>query len=50
MAVGHNGFLWIGTIDGLNRYDGYTITNYSSLEMMEWLLKTYSPQVKIEAM
>ena len=25
------GFIWIGTYDGLNRYDGYTIENYFSL-------------------
>lgn len=29
MAVDHNGFLWIGTVDGLNRYDGYSITTYT---------------------
>ena len=29
MAVDHNGFLWIGTVDGLNRYDGYGITTYT---------------------
>jgi ligand-binding sensor domain-containing protein len=23
-----NGFMWIGTMDGLNRYDGYTIKKY----------------------
>lgn len=24
-----NGFMWIGTIDGLNRYDGYSIKKYN---------------------
>ncbi len=24
----YKGFMWIGTLDGLNKYDGYTITNY----------------------
>lgn len=26
-----NGFLWIGTVNGLNRYDGYTVTTYYQL-------------------
>jgi ligand-binding sensor domain-containing protein len=25
-----NGFMWIGTIDGLNRYDGYTLKKYNT--------------------
>ncbi|MES2774121.1 MAG: two-component regulator propeller domain-containing protein [Bacteroidota bacterium] len=30
MAVDSNGYLWAGTSYGLNRYDGYGITNYYS--------------------
>ncbi|MEO6720808.1 MAG: two-component regulator propeller domain-containing protein [Ferruginibacter sp.] len=28
MTVDKNGFLWMGTIDGLNVYDGYTVISY----------------------
>ena len=28
VAIDKKGFLWIGTIDGLNVYDGYSITTY----------------------
>lgn len=30
-----NGFLWIGTANGLNRYDGSTVTIYSQLQQPE---------------
>jgi len=28
IAIDNNGFLWIGTSEGLNRYDGYTVTSW----------------------
>jgi ligand-binding sensor domain-containing protein/putative methionine-R-sulfoxide reductase with GAF domain len=28
LAIDRNGFLWIGTVDGLNIYDGYSVTTY----------------------
>ncbi|RYG06102.1 MAG: GAF domain-containing protein [Chitinophagaceae bacterium] len=28
LAIDKNGFLWIGTSQGLNMYDGYTVTTY----------------------
>ena len=28
----NKGFLWFGTYDGLNRYDGYKITTYKTIE------------------
>lgn len=32
LAVDKNGFLWMGTVDGLNLYDGYSITTYKKDE------------------
>jgi ligand-binding sensor domain-containing protein len=28
------GFMWFGTRDGLNKYDGYTFTNYKILQVI----------------
>lgn len=30
IATDKNGFIWAGTLDGLNRYDGYNIRSYQS--------------------
>lgn len=32
LAIDKNGFLWAGTNEGLNSWDGYTVTNYSMEE------------------
>ena len=31
VAVDGDGFIWIGTMDGLNRYDGYSTRSYLHL-------------------
>ena len=28
VAIDKNGYLWIGTVDGLNVYDGYAVTSF----------------------
>ena len=35
VCVDKNGFLWIGTSDGLNVYDGYTVTNFKRRDYPE---------------
>ena len=35
VAIDKNGFLWIGTIDGLNVYDGYSVTVYKKEDQPE---------------
>ncbi|MEO8416957.1 MAG: two-component regulator propeller domain-containing protein [Ginsengibacter sp.] len=40
LAVDKKGFLWIGTNEGLNSYDGYSITNYSREEYPQIPSKT----------
>jgi two-component system sensor histidine kinase ChiS len=30
MCTDNKGFMWFATLDGLNKYDGYTITVYSN--------------------
>ena len=34
-AVDKNGFLWIGTVEGLNVYDGYSVTTYQKKDQPE---------------
>ena len=36
------GFLWIGTLDGLNKYDGYSIKRYTVNPFDQWSLRSSS--------
>lgn len=38
MLQDKRGFLWFGTFDGLNRYDGYTVRRFSSKPFDKWSL------------
>jgi putative methionine-R-sulfoxide reductase with GAF domain/streptogramin lyase len=40
IVVDHKGFLWVGTNEGLNSYDGYTVTTYSRDEYPDIPSKT----------
>jgi len=42
------GFVWIGTYDGLNRYDGYQVKRFSTDYSVEWGLKSHSIHVITE--
>jgi putative methionine-R-sulfoxide reductase with GAF domain len=35
LAIDKKGFLWIGTTEGLNSYDGYSVTNYQKKDQPE---------------
>ncbi|HJS54944.1 MAG TPA: two-component regulator propeller domain-containing protein, partial [Chitinophagaceae bacterium] len=35
VAIDKKGFLWIGTVDGLNVYDGYSVTSYQKKDQPE---------------
>jgi streptogramin lyase len=40
MIQDKRGFMWFGTYDGLNRYDGYTVRRFSSKPFDPWTLQS----------
>jgi ligand-binding sensor domain-containing protein len=47
MLRDHRGYLWIGTHDGLNRYDGYNFSRMKPATRPAWAITTSTVCTKI---